>query len=338
MKSIVLFLLLAVVNFMAICSEPLSLDNLMKPSYISMDDTSIYVVDGVKIHVFDRKSRVVKRVFGKEGEGPQEFRQRRNGRGIQVFSDNKRIVVNSPGKISMFSLTGNYLKEYRTQGGNSASRYVPFGKGYAALVMGNDPENGKLFFYLKVFNHDLAKGRELAKIPFTDRNRLEFPVVRPQVESSGKNICLLDGNGDNIRIIDSEGKTIKVLKPAIPEREVKSGYISSVHSYFKNDPQLAPMYPRLKEIMSFRKRFPAIETFWTDRDGIYVLTFNMADGKRELHKYSCQGELTGKKWVEVAHLNPVLINPSCVKDGALWQLVEDEESEEWKLKTVKLSR
>jgi hypothetical protein len=73
------------------------LPTVLKVNNFALDDTQLYVIENASVFIYDLKDLKMKSKFGKEGEGPQEFK-----RPVQVIPLKQSHLVNSRGKISYF--------------------------------------------------------------------------------------------------------------------------------------------------------------------------------------------------------------------------------------------
>jgi hypothetical protein len=73
-----------------------------------------------------------------------------------------------------------------------------------------------------------------------------------------------------------------------------------------------------------------------DEEKIFVLTYNRKDGKNEFFIFDMDGKLLQKKFLPIQTLNGVSPYPYYIKNGSLYQLVENEDTEQWELQITLL--
>ncbi|MCP4213198.1 MAG: hypothetical protein GY765_01020 [bacterium] len=80
------------------------------PGLFAIDDEYYYISDNhsMSIHMYSTKDFQLKHSFGRQGEGPEEFKYFQR---LAVYDD--CIFISSPGKISRFSKKGTLIKETR---------------------------------------------------------------------------------------------------------------------------------------------------------------------------------------------------------------------------------
>jgi hypothetical protein len=86
------------------------LPQLQKPNTLAVDDNQIYIADGTSLYIYSLKDFSLKKKFGRDGEGPQEFKRKIYLINIQ----HDYIVINSLGKVSYFAKNGKFIKEMKT--------------------------------------------------------------------------------------------------------------------------------------------------------------------------------------------------------------------------------
>ena len=103
------------------------LPQLQKPNALAVDDNQLYIADGTSIYIYSLKDFSLKKKFGRDGEGPKEFKRK-----IYVIDiQHDYIVVNSLGKISYFAKDGKFIKEMRTP--PQHIRFRPLGEKFTGV-------------------------------------------------------------------------------------------------------------------------------------------------------------------------------------------------------------
>lgn len=105
MKKIIFILLVLPVLGGTVFAEKLAtLNGIMKPESISIDDRQIYIMENRTIFIYTLQDFKLKKKFGKPGEGPQEFKGT-----VQLIPLADRLLVNSAGQISYFTKEGDFM-------------------------------------------------------------------------------------------------------------------------------------------------------------------------------------------------------------------------------------
>ena len=181
MKKLAFIIIIVLIVFTLHCySETLTIfKDLTKPSFLSVDKNHIYVIEKAKIYLFriDDFKKVLE--FGREGEGPGEFKLTRSKKGVTLYPSDDMLFTNSIGKISWWSMEGKLIKEFKTKSGSTISRYLPLGDLLVGMVVVGSSEGEKLSFNLEIFNKDFKKLKTLTTLNFVKKGRLQFPFTRP---------------------------------------------------------------------------------------------------------------------------------------------------------------
>jgi len=85
----------------------------------------------------------------------------------------------------------------------------------------------------------------------------------------------------------------------------------------------------------FPEYFPAIRHFNVSDEKVYVMTFKKEAGKSEVQIFDLKGTLLEKSMIPIKEKNAKRFFPYDIKNGVLYQLVENED-EEWELHVTKI--
>ena len=81
----------------------------------------------------------------------------------------------------------------------------------------------------------------------------------------------------------------------------------------------------------FPDYFPVISDFFVDAGKIYVMTWKRENGSNEFFTYDMKGKIKNRLMIPIQYETDVSSYPTMVKKGHLYQLVENDEKEEWEL-------
>lgn len=330
-KKLLTFLLLGFTGFV-FAEKIVPLPDLQKPENIIVDQGQILITEFPSVYVYSLEDFKLIKKFGKAGQGPREF-----AGGISVQRDPEhpdKIVVGSAMKVSYFTRTGEFIKEVIAK--SSAGRaYKPLGKNYVAY--GTDRDLKTRIYYKTINLHD----SNLEKIKEVHREKGSFQQGRKTNAlqgfetwavifdnkifiTGGKDgyIFVFDDNGDRLFSIECNTRKIKVTE------KDKARY----HYYYKTYRTTRPYYDRLKNFLIFPDYFPKIRGMDVIDNKIYVNGYLREDGKTEFYIYDLKGNLLKEK---IALLLPerdlVGLYPYTIKNGKVFQVVDNEVTEEWEL-------
>jgi hypothetical protein len=180
-------------------------EEVLKPELIRVQGNELLVVEGPTIFIFSLDDLKLKRKFGKEGEGPGEFKK------VPNFSNNiivhpSSILVESLDKISYFSREGELIKEKRKYPGSL--KVMPVGENFAVTGFLQGKE-GKLIAVLSIFNSEMEKKQELYQQKFSQQGISEADLIPDSLNFwvyDNKIFVEESPNGFFIEVFDKEGK------------------------------------------------------------------------------------------------------------------------------------
>lgn len=307
------------------------LPDLLNAEAIALDDGQMYIVDGSTVHIYRLKDAALVKSFGKKGEGPQEFMVNpQSGRPLFIDVQGDAITITSMGKVSFFNKSGEFIKEMNIRSSGSADNVQPLGKGFVgqSITPGNTDKKRGIILYdgqmvpvktlLEVEHHfQLGKGLKVFREPGVFITRDGKLYVTWDAEFR---IRVMDAGGEGRTLIERPYKRLKVREA---EKEEVIAYLKK-HPFFKN------FFELLKPIR-FPEYFPAISEMRIADNKIYLLTYKEDKGKTECFIYTLEGKLLGQAYLPLQRMSPLFYYPFDIKDGVVYQVVEDEEAEAWSL-------
>ena len=330
-KKIFLLLLMPMLLFIcqALAGAAVSLPRLSNPKQLLLDNEHIYIVDFPTVFVYSLKDFSLIREFGKQGEGPKEFKQY-----ITVFFQDiepHHLVISSVGKISFYSRNGTYIKEVKIPFGGWT--FQPLGNKFMGHTLGGTAKEG--YKALNIYDSNLNKIKEIYRKEFffdeSIKKRTLFASNYRYWTHKNK-IYVVAKNDFIIEIFDSNGKPLQPIHRKQYKRvKCTEQHKKNVLDFFKQNPRIKAIFERFKNQIQFPDYFPAIRDIVIDEGKIFVLTYNRKDGKNEFFIFDMDGKLLQKKFLPIQTLNGVSPYPYYIKNGRLYQLVENEDTEQWEL-------
>lgn len=334
MKKIIFTILLPIILnllFSSVVSavEVIPLPDLINPDGIQVDGHQLYITEQQSIYIYSLKNFSLTKKFGKSGEGPQEFKVSHYSDGrIYIHVERGILMVNSLKKISFFTKNGDYIKEIRT---TSGARFKPVGNGYAGY--GNVMENKIMYRTVNLYDGDLKKIKELYREEVGGMGKeinavtllkpLLFHVTDDKLFIAGKNgiIYVFDSNGRHLYSISREYKPI----PFTGEHRRK--FILD----FKTHPRFNSLYEVVEKQLTYPVYFPLTRDFHAVDQKVYVRTYGEEKGKSEFFIFTTAGKLLKRVMLQVKEKDALESYPYAIRNGKLYQLVENEDLEEWEL-------
>jgi len=319
----------------AAAAATVPLPELLHPSQIYVSDDRLVVVDGCSILVYGIEDLNLIRKFGKEGEGPREFKEAVHS--VYFIAD--RLVVNSTGKLTFFKRNGEFISEKKAPGGARTGDYCPIGDGYAAVQFSS--ENRTFYLTVNLYNGALNKVREIIRIEDDfqpGKSMRAYPEPRTFDVFDDRLYVSFDDNFI-IRVFDARGRALFTIGVGYERLKLEPKHREAADRYFRTDPYYKRYYDRIRKMLTFPSHLPAIRTFTFSEDRLYVETRRKRGNKTEFYVFTPRG-----KFLDVRHLPLVegedppygVSRLYRIRNGRLYQLVEDEAQEVWRLHSTEI--
>lgn len=327
-KLLMIFMLLAGMCYARdVKVKTVPLPQLMTPDAVQADGENLYFTDGFSIKIFSLKDFQLKKTFGRQGEGPKEFK------GFMIaYVQPEYIFINSPGKVSYFTLDGEFIKEIRTT--HIFGRFKPLGKEH---FVGYIYSREKKIRYesIYIFDSKFNKVREIYK-------RKHFLVKTGSInliEERPPFFCILDdrifvdGVDGVIYVFDKTGKQVGAIRHDYERIAFTVGHKKRFVDFLKKDKDSKEYYEANKQRFAYPDYFPPIRMFHVTGGKIYVMTNKETAGKNEFIIFDLKGKVLKKLFIPVAPFEESMIPLFyTISNGKLYHLVDNEETEEWEVR------
>ncbi|MCP4217745.1 MAG: hypothetical protein GY765_24100 [bacterium] len=343
MKTRVIYLVLLIVLLTAggIQAAPkkaaVVLPEIMKPAMMKIHRDKLYILQKTTIFIYSLPDFKLIKEFGREGEGPGEFKARPYGPPMTMSFSGKQLAVNSNTKVSYFSVTGDYKNEKRAP--HNKVLYQ-FGDQVVAICPAPDKENRERITYF-LLSGDFKKVKTLFETDIYTSNESDLmlpltsftynPVHKDRIIMAGSSgefvIDIKDGNGNIIHRFEKDYKRIK-----IPGK-----YKTDTLHWFKTDPEIKQLYQKIRTQIKFKEYFPAIRDILADNGIIYVITYKNKNNSWEcIHLDMTTGKELKRSFIPLSEYIPFTYYPLLytIKDGKAYSLLEDSEEENWEIHTT----
>jgi hypothetical protein len=310
-------------------------NELTKPETICMDDTHYYVTEGASIFIYSFKDHKFVGKFGKSGEGPREFKSTLGGYGLSVLPMRDHLLINSMDKLSFFKKNGEFIKELKAPTSGMPGMYKPIGEKYAGLAL-KAGDDQSMAITINLFNDKLEKEKEISSNKLLQHGSLVFPVASPLFEIKNNHIFVGGEEAFNIRIFNADGKQLSAITRECKKIKVTEEYKNGVFEAFKRNPRTKGMIDYLKKLIKFKEYFPAMQLFLIDNDKIYIPTYRKQKEDYELIICNTDGKFIKQVYFPLKYSDVLQPYPYTIKNGILYQLIENEEKELWELHAIEI--
>lgn len=319
--------------------EQRALPGVFEPEMMTIADNELYIAEGPNILVYSLRDLSLSRKFGRQGEGPGEFKPADYWYNtVTVLPDH--ILVDGFDKLVYFSKDGRLLREAKKPIG--LSRMVPIGNCFAAVKL--EHIEGDVQFHC-LFLYD-ANGKPIKELcrqesPVQQMTRkmemipdvLNFSVWEDKIfiEKSREGFILEVFNSRGDRLYRIEKKIERIPRTKIHENEALEA--------FKTDPFLKRLgFEEFKRLSTFvwPEALPAIRDFTVTDTKIYVRTSRNRDGKENWMILDLKGETLFHADMSRLDNAPLLatlngVNYYTIHDHKLYFLKDNAKTDEWEL-------
>ncbi len=265
--------------------------------------------------------------FGKAGEGPQEF-----NRFAAITPLKDKLLINSMNKLSYFTKDGKYIREIKTKGG-FAFLYLPLGDKYVGRGIGN--KDNTRYVSINLYDKNLNKIDTL----LNQEDDNQFAKGSLKILNSSLNymtfndkLYLVNGSDFEVKVYDSSAKEIMTIKRDYKREKFTEENKQAVFDVIKNSPQQKQFFDVIKKMAVFPKEWPAIASVFERDNIIYVSTFKSSDKtKYEFFLFDANGKFIHSMYIPLKFQTALQPYPMSIKNGNLYQLIENEDDEEWEL-------
>ncbi|MEN8155150.1 MAG: hypothetical protein ABFR75_14120 [Acidobacteriota bacterium] len=303
---------------------------LTKPDTLVVGEDFIYISNFPEVYLLSPATHEVKKKFGKQGEGPEEFKLF-----IRFHLDKDQIIINSSGKMSYYTKQGEFISEKKLPGNNV---FKPVGKNYAGYRIFDNNKTKESLVAIDLFNKKFKKKKVLHTTPFKFQfGRQKIHPVRNQGNFRiFDNKIIVNGNNGKIHIFSSEGKKIRTIRPDLEKIKVSKSDKLRYREYYKSYPEYKQYYEAASKWFTFPQYFPPIHETYISDNRIYAETYEKKEEKRRFIILDFEGKRLGSVWLKVTDINPLEKHIYTFYKDKFYQLVENEAEEQWELHIEKL--
>jgi len=334
MKKIIILLFIFIVCNITLAGKIVPLPELLKPISIQLDNSQIYITEGTTIYIYSLDNFKLVKKFGKDGEGPQEFKILPQLPLIINVSTN-RIMVNSLGKVSYFTKNGEFINEEKVKAG-FVFNLIPMGKYLAG--QGVSQENNIRYRSINIYDRELNKIKEVCKVEDNFQGPGQgFKVVHTAFshQTMGNLLFVAQSKDFIINVYNQKGTERSFITMDYELVNFTQKDKDNINEYIETDASIKQFSELLKPIR-YPDEFPAIFTIYSVDQKLYVMTWKRVNQQNEFFVFDKDGKLIKKSFLPLAYQNALLPSPFAIKNNKFYQVVENEETEEWDLHINKI--
>jgi hypothetical protein len=345
MKKFILSIICLLVCSTFLAAEVIPMPGLGKPDSITIYKGRLYITDRGTISIYSMKDFKLIKTFGKAGEGPGEFKVSAiNKIGLRITVKDDYILVNSMSKVSLFTLDGTFKQEKRILLNPSTQQFKPFGNKYVGFHRAT--ENDINLFFVHFYDPGtLQKEKEIHRMStWVSGNKLDTmriamlfkkAVRRGPMFHVYKDRLFIEGEDCRIFVYDRQGKQLYSINVHDYEKlTIPESFKKEAMKYLEK--RLPTAFINVKRNGQFPQYFP-LRSLQVDDGKVYVQTFKSEAGKSEFYIFDANGKLVSKAMVPFVEAEFLLGYPFTISKGKFYQLIENDDAEEWVLHITEIN-
>lgn len=289
----------------------------------------LYFKERTTFYIYSMKDFSLEKKYGKEGEGPREFKRALYWTGIRGDT----FVIQSVQRLSYFTKEGNYIKQINIR--PRAPFFIPMGERFVSL--GHASENGILYYSFKLYDANQERLKEVLRYKNHYQRNKSFNAILdlgdwPKYVIYDRKIFIVNQEKDSIlEVFDYDGSKINTIGADLERITLTSKRAKKYDHYFKNLPGLKSYYEEHKRFIKYPRYFPKVRNFHIDNDKVYVLTYKREGPLAQFVIFDMSGKRLEEKMLPLKYRDELFLHQYTIADGKVYQLVENEETETWEL-------
>ena len=113
MKRVLAGVILILLSGFILAKRLGTLEEISKPRFMVISNDKLYISEKTSIYIYSLKEMDLLKTFGKEGEGPNEFKISHGEAGIRINVNSDYLLVSSAAKLSYYNHAGDFIKEIK---------------------------------------------------------------------------------------------------------------------------------------------------------------------------------------------------------------------------------
>jgi len=304
-----------------------SLPELLNVETLRVKHDRFFLIEGATIFIYSLNDFKLIKKIGRKGEGPREFKVDASlAEPLRIEIHPKYILANSMGKISFFTLDGEFIKEMRAI---NVRLLQPFGENFVgeSFIM----VKNILYRTINIYDPGVKKIKEVYREKFYIQpgQTVVLDETNDKVRVFNDKIFISGIDEFKFNIYDKDGKLINTIKREFEKRKLLDKHKKEIIDYVRIEHSF--LYKYLGNRLELPDYFPPILNFYVDSKHFYVGTFIEKDGKMKFLIFDAKGKYLRTVFLPIFKKSLIEIFPLGFYKGKLYQVVENEETEEWGL-------
>ncbi len=335
MNKAIFIILLFLISTISASSSTFILNEVNEPKTLNVSGDKLILSESESILIYSLSEKKLIKKFGKNGEGPGEFKLGHGAGSLKIDIIDGIMVVNSGGKLSRFSLDGIFISEEKIP---PMSYLIPVKNNYVGNCT-SPVERNFPSLSICLFGKNLKKSSVIfnSKVPVGMGAKIMVPSYKFTYRVYKDNLFLSTGRkGLEIEVFDSSGNKIRDIIVKNPVLKINEDFKKRVVDFYKNDPIYKNYWNYMKKNMFFPEYFPGLKDMKIDGDKIYIQTYNLSGERFEWLITDLKGKVLKKIHLPQNIESAIAYSPITISNGKYYYLKEDIDEETWELISVDL--
>ncbi|MEN8223144.1 MAG: hypothetical protein ABFR36_07770 [Acidobacteriota bacterium] len=336
MKTIKIIILILLLTPLSILSSGFILNEVNEPKTLNIAGDRLIISESESILIYSLSEKKLIRKFGKNGEGPGEFKLGHGAGSLKIDIIGNKLAINSGGKFSWFTMDGEFIKEKKAP---VMAYLIPIKTNFISNCV-SPAANGFPSLSICLFDAKLNKTSTIfnSKVPVGMGAKIMVPPYNFIYRVFNEKIYLSSGKKNiEISVFNSSGKkegNIHLTKSMI---RIDDGFKKRVYDFYKNDPLYKRFWEYRKKHMYFPEYFPGLKDMIINKEKIYIQTWEIKEKKFQWIIMDMEGKALKKIFLPQNIESAVAYSPVTIHNGKYYYLTEDIDEETWELNSLDLN-
>lgn len=331
----ILFFLLFTVPASVAAERVTTFSRLVNPHKIIVSGHRVIVEDFPRVYLYSAKDYKLRHFFGKEGEGPGEYFPRSGYRRLNITVRKDFIFVESRGRLSFFNGAGTFIREINS----AAAGYLfqPLGKDTFITLKDVGGSDGVLYKTVNLYGPDLKIRKEIFKAKHGSQEGKSIVLFDRALRYfvCGGYIYIVNDFDFLIRVFDRSGNFVRdIRREDYRFLEITEAHKKRTRDYLSHH---LKSYPQIRHRLKFPAGFPAVRHIECDNRELYVTTFRKKKAPSigvegvECFIFDLEGNFLRRRFLPLVEESVLREYPYDIYNRKVYQLIENEETEQWDL-------
>ncbi|MEN8223140.1 MAG: hypothetical protein ABFR36_07750 [Acidobacteriota bacterium] len=333
MKKLLVILLLYSFVFIVNGKKIAEFEDIYNLIYFYIDGNDLYAIDGEGVKHFSIRDMELKRIIGKKGEGPGEYKGFPR---VKITHD--QIMITGFTKILFFSRNGEYINEVKKPVNYSANIV---GKNILVTESDIDSKNrlakSSVWVSDKNFNkiRDLySYERKLPEIPEKKSVKLKFDRELfhslPIAVTGDENIYVYRKSKNfSIDIYNSMGDKVRTLKREVTLVKITEEFKKNFIAFMDQNRVKVNDGVSFDWNYIFTEYIPPITYLRVQDNKLYITTYDKTGKNKKISMMDMNGKILKKGMVPLKY-------KSVMDEDKIYYMIDNENDEVWELHMVSL--